>query len=128
MGKRIEYLNHTVIPAGGDSSSRCYDSPEWTQYVCTLVKGHHGIHLATYRTGETVVIAQAWQPETTRIRYRRSYLVRRVEEYDVDVPTELLDGYIGDLDQWITDNDVSESEDYESVDDGETEREILHRY
>ena len=128
MGKRIEHLDHTVIPAKGTVLEPCFDSPEWTQYVCALPKGHRGAHLATYRSDGAVVIARAWQPETTRIRYRRSYLVRRVEEYDVDVPTELLDGYIGDLDQWITDNDVSESEDYESVDDGETEREILYRY
>ena len=128
MGKRIESLDNVVIPAGEPVLEPCLDSPEWTQYVCSLRKGHSGVHLATYPDGGTVVIARAWQPETTRIRYRRSYLVRRVEEYDVDVPTELLDGYIGDLDQWITDNDAPESEDYESADDGETEREILHRY
>ena len=127
MSKSIEYLRNIAVPAGETDLEPCLDSPEGT-HVCTLKKGHHGIHLATYQKGGAVVIARAWQPETTRIRYRPSYLVRRVEEYDVDVPTELLDGYIGDLDQWITDNDDPESEDYESADDGETEREILHRY
>lgn len=125
MDITIESLTGASIGTGNDcgaSSSR--------GFLCTRHAGHDGAHIATHRHGKGVVIAQAWESATTRIRYRRSYLVRRVQEHDVDVPTELLDAgnAFGELDQWICDNDVPDIEDYEPADDDEAEFEILHRY
>ena len=69
--------------------------------------------------------------KTMRVKYERSYLVRRVETYVVDLDLDdlteeqiealRLGGYDPDLDEIICDDGDAEEEDYEHVDEWDIE-------
>ena len=61
-----------------------------------------------------------------RIRWQRSYLVERKQEYVADVPDELVEAYRADpfehgaaLDEYVCANNDPDDEDYEALDDDE---------
>lgn len=70
--------------------------------------------------------------EIRQIRVQRSYLVRRIEIYTVEVPADMTDDQVQEwqdadpvaFDEHVSDNDV-DHEDYDPVDDDEMETKVV---